>query len=101
MPILPSDEIMPVEYPLEPDAMKLLADRDLSAVVESFAPLCALIHDADGEPVVRVRREIHPSDLATLLDFGRRRFEAGKIFGADELAAKFRALLEPRPRDRG
>lgn len=85
---------------VNPDLLfHVLKPRGLFAVFDPMSPeACILVHDSDGETVVRVRREIHPIDLSTLLDYGRRQFEAGCVFGEDSLAAKFRALLEPRSR---
>lgn len=88
--------------PINPDLYLITEPRGYGIAVDSLSPEhCLLIHDADGETIVRVRRRIHPADLSTLLDFGRRRFQDGRVFGEDALAAKFRALLEPRPRGRG
>lgn len=84
---------------VNPDFFHVLEPRGLAAVPDRMSPdSCVIIHDADGETVLRVRRDIHPIDLSTLLDYGRRQFEAGRVFGEDSLAAKFRALLEPRAR---
>lgn len=84
---------------VNPDLFYILEPRGLGAVPDPMSPeACVLIHDADGETVVRVRRQIHPLDLSTLLDYGRRQFQAGKVFGEDSIASKFRALLEPRAR---
>ena len=79
MPKMPSDPTLPSdEFPLHPDAMKLLDVRDLTAELDRNAPdHVANIVDADGDVVVRVRRAIHPLDLVTLLDFGRRRYADG------------------------
>lgn len=100
MPKLPADPTAPAaEYPLRPYAMKMLAARDLTAELDRNAPdHVANIVDADGDVVVRVRRAIHPLDLVTLLDFGRRRYADGMLAGEDRVAAQFRALLEPRGR---
>lgn len=83
--------------PINPDLIDIAECRGLGVAYDGLSPESSLvIHDADGEEVVRVRCRIHPLDLATMLDYGRRRFAEGRVFGADELAAKFRSLLEPR-----
>lgn len=84
---------------INPDILQVVEVRGLGAMPDPMSPdSCILIHDSDGETVLRVRRLIHPLDLQTMLVYGRRQFEAGRVFGEDSLAAKFRALLEPRSR---
>lgn len=80
--------------PLNDDCMSLLERHEVGAELLTGAGGSRVtLHDVDGDWLFTVHKDIHASDLVTMLTLRRNRFDAGFKAGREAAFSELRALL--------